>query len=144
MIQFIALSGISTSTYTTGQATLRSRAMSQLFAAFYNYKCGIKKDYGKDVYEFHENSIVVKIPFNWINKVGDKLGDKTGDISELNNTQIKVLSEIRNNPNVTKPELEKLVGVGKTTIDNAISVLKKKNIIERTGSNKTGYWQVKK
>ncbi len=104
----------------------------------------ITSTYGKDVYEFHENSIVVKIPFNWINKVGDKLGDKTGDISELNNTQIKVLSEIRNNPNVTKPELEKLVGVGKTTIDNAISVLKKKNIIERTGSNKTGYWQVKK
>lgn len=100
----------------------------------------ITSTYGKDVYEFHENSILVKIPFNWINKVGDK----TGDISELNNTQIKVLSEIRNNPNVTKPELEKLVGVGKTTIDNAISVLKKKNIIERTGSNKTGYWQVKK
>jgi len=80
--------------------------------------------------------------------VGDKLGDKTGDklgvISELNGTQIKVLSEIRNNPNVTKPELEKLVGVGKTTIDTAISVLKKMNIIERIGSNKTGYWQVKR
>ena len=89
----------------------------------------ITSTYGKDVYEFHENSIVVKIPFNWINKVGDKLGDKTGDISELNNTQIKVLSEIRNNPNVTKPELEKLVGVGKTTIDNAISVLKKKILL---------------
>ncbi|MBQ0052767.1 MAG: hypothetical protein KBT11_12020 [Treponema sp.] len=80
--------------------------------------------------------------------MGDKLGDKTGDklgvISELNGTQIKVLSEIRNNPNVTKPELEKLVGVGKTTIDTAISVLKKMNIIERIGSNKTGYWQVKR
>ena len=98
--------------------------------------------YGKDVYEFHENSIVVKIPFNWINEVGDKTGDKLGDISTLNNTQIKVLSEIKNNPNVTKPELEKLVGVGKTSIDNAISALKEKNIIKRKGSNKTGYWEV--
>lgn len=67
-----------------------------------------------------------------------------GNISELNDTQIRVLSEIRNNPNVTKTELEKLVGVGKTTIDNAISLLKTKNIIERIGSNKTGYWQVKR
>ena len=65
-----------------------------------------------------------------------------GDISQLNSTQIKVLSEIRNNPNVTKPELEKLVGFGKTTIDNAISVLKEKNIIKRIGSNKTFYWKI--
>ena len=65
-----------------------------------------------------------------------------GDISQLNSTQIKVLSEIRNNPNVTKLELEKLVGFGKTTIDNAISVLKGKNIIKRIGSNKTGYWKI--
>ena len=98
--------------------------------------------YGKNVYEFHENSIVVKIPFNWINDMGDKVGDKVGDISQLNSTQIKVLSEIRNNPNVTKPELKKLVGFGKTTIDNAISVLKEKNIIKRIGSNKTGYWKI--
>ena len=70
------------------------------------------------------------------------MGDKVGDISQLNITQIKDLSEIRNNPNVTKPELEKLVGFGKTTIDNAISVLKEKNIIKRIGSNKTGYWKI--
>ena len=70
------------------------------------------------------------------------MGDKVGDISQLNSTQIKVLSEIRNNPNVTKPELEKLVGFGKTTIDNAISVLKEKNIIKRIGSNKTFYWKI--
>lgn len=98
--------------------------------------------YGKDVYEFHDNSIVVKIPFKRINEVGDKVGDKVGDISELNKTQIKVLSEIIDNPNITKPELEKLVGVGKTTIDNAISILKERNIIKRVGSNKRGYWEV--
>lgn len=102
----------------------------------------ITSTYGKDVYKFHENSIVVTIPFNWINEVGDKPGDKVGDISKLNDTQIKVLSEIRNNPHITKPELETLVGVGKTTIDNAISVLKEKNIIKRIGSNKTGHWDV--
>lgn len=29
----------------------------------------------------HENSIVVKIPFNWINNMGDKVGNKMGDNS---------------------------------------------------------------
>lgn len=76
--------------------------------------------------------------------MGDKVGNKLGNISQLNDTQIKVLSEIRNNPNVTKSELQKLVNDGKTTIDNAISELKKKNIIKRNSSNKTGYWEVLK
>lgn len=102
----------------------------------------ITSTYGKDVYEFHDNSILVRIPFNWLNDMGDKQGDKLGDISKLSKTQIRVLAEIRNNPNITKPELEKLVGVGKTSIDNAISILKEKNIIKRVGANKNGYWEV--
>ncbi len=57
-------------------------------------------------------------------KVGDKVGDKMGDKSLLN-SQEKVLAEIRNNPNITKPELSKLCNLGKTTVDNAISKLKK-------------------
>ncbi len=74
-------------------------------------------------------------------KVGDKVGDKAGD-KKLNNSQIKVLAEIRNNPNVTKQELVKLCELGKTSIDNIISVLKEKGYIERIGSNKAGYWKV--
>ena len=35
-----------------------------------------------------------------------------------------------------------LLGLGKTTVDNTISILKKKGFIERVGSNKTGYWKV--
>jgi predicted HTH transcriptional regulator len=73
--------------------------------------------------------------------VGDKVGDKVGDIN-LNISQIKVLAEIRNNPNITKPELMVKCDLGKTSIDNIISFLRKNNIIERVGSNKTGYWKV--
>jgi len=28
--------------------------------------------YGKGAFDFRENSILVNIPFNWINKAGDK------------------------------------------------------------------------
>lgn len=104
----------------------------------------ITKLYGKDAFEFRENSIIVKIPFNWINvkgdKVGDKVDDKVGDI-RLSVTQGKILAAIRNNPNITKPQLAALIGVGKTTIDNGIVYLKKNGLIERVGSNKNGYWK---
>lgn len=37
---------------------------------------GIVEKYGKDAFEFWQNTIVVNIPFNWINVMGDKTGDK--------------------------------------------------------------------
>ena len=49
---------------------------------------------------------------------------------------------MRNNPNVTKEELVKLIGISSTAIDNNISYLKNHGFIIRVGSNKNGYWQV--
>ena len=97
--------------------------------------------YGKRSIKISNNTIIVTIPFNRINEVGDKVSDKVGDKS-LNNSEIKVLAEIRNNPNVTKPQLEVLCNLGKTSIDNCISLLKKKKYIERVGARKNGYWKV--
>lgn len=76
------------------------------------------------------------IQLNRINE-NKKVGNKN-----LNNSQIKVLAEIRNNSNVTKQQLMNLCELGKTSIDNIISTLKKLGYIERIGSNKTGYWRV--
>lgn len=107
----------------------------------------ITQKYGKEAYEFRENSIVVKIPFNWINVMGDKVGDKSeleDRKSPLTQTQIRMLTEIRNDPNITKPRLATILKVGKTTIDNGIAALKKYGYIERVGSNKTGYWKILK
>ncbi|MDD3369656.1 MAG: ATP-dependent DNA helicase [Lachnospiraceae bacterium] len=109
----------------------------------------IIQTYGKKAYEFRENAIVVKVPFNWINimsnKVGNKEGNKAGNksvIESLTDTQNKILIEIRNNPNITKARRIELLPVGKTTIDKGISTLKKKGYIERVGSNKSGYWKL--
>ena len=99
--------------------------------------------YGKDVFDFRENSIVVNIPFNWINNVGDKVGNKVGDKRPLNDRRKKILEEIRNNPNVTQTQLSKIIGIGLTAIENNIRFLKENEYIERVGSNKTGYWKIK-
>lgn len=73
----------------------------------------------------------------------DKFSDKNPK-ELLTQTQIRILLEIRNNPNITKPKLAAQIGVGKTTIDNGISALKKYGFIERIGSNKSGYWRILK
>lgn len=96
----------------------------------------ISSEYGEGAFDFSDNDITVTIPFNFINGVGDKVGDKS-----LNDSQIRVLAEIRNNPNITKPQLMIVCDLGKTSIDNIIAVLKEKGYIERIGSNKSGYWK---
>ena len=103
----------------------------------------ITEVYGKEVFDFKENSIVVTIPFNRINAiVGDNVVDKVGD-KKLNATKQKILNEMRNNPNITHPQLMNILGLGKTAIQNNISYLRMNGFIERVGSNKTGYWRVK-
>lgn len=98
--------------------------------------------YGKDVFDFRENSIAVTIPFNWVNKVGDKLGNKVGDKKGLNSRRTQILKEMRNNPNITQKQLVNVLGVSLTTVENNIKYLKENGYIERVGSNKSGYWKV--
>ena len=100
----------------------------------------ISSKYGEGAFDFSDNDITVTIPFNFIHEVGNKVGDKVGD-KTLNDSQTRVLAEIRNNPNITKPQLMMACNLGKTSVDNIISVLKKKGYIERVGSNKSGYWK---
>lgn len=59
-------------------------------------------------------------------------------------SKLRIIAEIRNICNITKPQLVSILNLGKTTIDNGIRVLRKNGYIERIGSNKTGYWKVVK
>lgn len=77
-------------------------------------------------------------------KVGDKVGDKSsGKEKNLNPTRRLILKEMRNNPNITQPQLKNIVGIGETAIQNNISYLRKNGFIERIGPNKNGYWKVR-
>lgn len=107
----------------------------------------IVETYGREAFKFEESDIVVTIPFNRVGEVGNNVGDKVGNkvgINHivLNKTRQTILSEMRNNPNVTKAALSRTIGISTTAIDNNISFLKKNGYIERVGSNKAGYWKV--
>ena len=60
----------------------------------------------------------------------------------LSQNQQKILDELEREPGMTKQQLMKAIGVGKTTIDRGIAFLKEHGLLERVGSNKTGYWHV--
>lgn len=87
----------------------------------------ISSEYGEGAFDFSDNDITVTIPFNFINEVGDKVGNKTEEHG-LNDSQTRVLAEIRNNPNITKKELAVVCHLGRTSIDNTVAVLKKEDL----------------
>ena len=140
-----------------GESVPVNKKLSEIFLQLHiSEKTGrgvpiITHRYGREAYEFRENSIVVTIPFNWINVMGDKVGNKVGNKEDniigahaLNHTQVRILAELRNNPNITKAYLMKKLKLGKTSIDNGLAILKKYGYVERVGSRKTGYWKVLK
>jgi len=60
----------------------------------------------------------------------------------LNKAEIEVLEAISNNPFATAEEIAGQIGKTAKTVSRATSELKQRGIIERIGSNKTGYWQI--
>lgn len=55
----------------------------------------------------------------------------------------KILSEVRNNPNITSAQLSEILGISITAVQNNIEYLRSAGCVERIGSNESGYWKVK-
>ena len=100
--------------------------------------------YGKNIFELSDESIKVTIPYNWQHKF-EELVDNQVDklVDKLSKTEKIVFDAIKDNPHLSQPELAIRCNVGKTTIQNVIIKLKELDLIERVGSNKTGYWEIK-
>ena len=62
--------------------------------------------------------------------------------STLNTNEQAVLKLIAAAPEITKPEMKEKTGLSMSTVERTIKSLKGKGIIERVGSNKTGYWRI--
>lgn len=138
-----------------GESIPVNRKLSEIFLQLHiSEKTGrgvpkITQCYGKNAYDFRQNSIKVTIPFNWINVMRDRSDNKDRiknackpNVDLLSGIQTRILAEISNNPNITKEKLTEILCIGKTTVDRGISTLKKLGIIERVGSRKSGYWRI--
>ncbi|WP_026725709.1 ATP-binding protein [Flavobacterium sasangense] len=63
-------------------------------------------------------------------------------VVKLTDNRVKILREVHNNHKVTKKELEQVVGISASAIDNNIDVLKDLGLLSREGSDKGGYWKI--
>lgn len=97
----------------------------------------IVEAYGRDAFEFRENSIVVTLPFRSITE-----HTVPEEELRLTPTQQQIVDEMRNNPDITGAQLSELIGVSSSAVSNNIRFLKEHKVIERVGSNKTGWWKV--
>ena len=125
-----------------GQSIPVNEKLSEIFLQLHiSEKSGrgvpkITEIYGKEAFKFWENSIVVTIPFKKIREVKKETGKK------LNARRLRILSEMRDNPNITTAELELILNISETAIENNINYLRKNGYIERIGAKKNGYWKV--
>ena len=68
--------------------------------------------------------------------------DRRRQIECLKTLDDKILYLIKENNSVTQMQMCNIIGVGRTAITNHIKKLKEKNIIERVGPDRTGYWKI--
>ena len=74
----------------------------------------------KEDFSFRENSIVVTILFERVNKVGNKVRKKVGNKKALNSRRQKIILKMRNNPNITIVKLYTILGVSETAVEKNI------------------------
>ena len=86
-----------------------------------------------------------KIEFSRIDRNKSPLsGQENGQINDhISDLEQAVLGCLREEPGMTNAELIKKTGKSQRTITRVLASLKGKGLINRIGSNKTGYWQVK-
>lgn len=97
----------------------------------------ILNKYGKESFYISNNTIIVTIPIN-----KNLLEKNINNNDNLNETEKKVLNEIRENPNSTKAIIAYNIHTSESNVEKIIRKLRNNNYIERIGSNKTGYWKI--
>lgn len=106
-----------------------------------NMGTGIRKIlrmYGKDIFEFSDNFIVVSFKYNG-NEVST---NPVSETFEPNETQKYILKLIGENSTITILEIASELCIGRTTVKRNIKELMESKMITRTGSNRNGKWLI--
>ena len=90
--------------------------------------------YRKEIDELVENTTkdLKNVPVNVLVNVPVK----------LNNTEIKIMELIKNNPNITQKELAEKINLTEKTVRRNTTKLKEKGVLKRIGADKNGYWKI--
>ena len=120
----------------------------------------ILEAYDRSVFEITPSFVVVTFPY-----ASDFERDENGDSDRtaIGNTkrgtendavgvngvngvngvsQNEVLNMMKNEPNITLKLLSEKMGIPRRTLDRIVLELKNKNVIERVGTSRSGYWKI--
>lgn len=111
--------------------------------------------YGKKAFEIKDTYINVIIPFNKqvLDSIGGISGGINGGISGgingvingvINETEHRIIDVVIKNQNMTAKDLSIRLKIPLRSTERYLANLKKRGIITRSGSNKSGYWEVVK
>ena len=96
--------------------------------------------------EYQRNSFMLNaiIRNGVVNDVDDAVNGVVNDAVNLTASEQNVLQYISTHSQATIQNIADSIGRSKTTVDRAIRSLKKKGMLDRKGSDKTGEWLIKK
>lgn len=104
-----------------------------------------QEEYYSSIQECHNNgnaNVFIKFILKTINSSIDKLIKNSNFI--LNDIQNRIIELITNNNKITQNEIANIIGINVRTVKRNFKILIDNLIIERIGSDKTGYWQILK
>jgi predicted HTH transcriptional regulator len=76
-------------------------------------------------------------------KVGESSSKKSETPGELSKTSGKILTALKQDGNLTIPELSSLIGVTERSIERNIKKLQEQSRLARVGPAKGGHWEVR-
>lgn len=98
----------------------------------------IIEKYGRGAFEISDNHIIVTIPFDLEVMKSINVG------VNINKNERQIIELILNDPTLTAEKLSIEINKTKRTAERYLKSLQEKEYIERSGSNKNGYWKVLK
>lgn len=94
--------------------------------------------YGREAFRITPSTVTVVIPFAFT----PKFAIDSGTTDRLTRNQKAFLSAVQSNPKVTIRRVCEITGMGYGTANNVVSSLKRKGLLTRDGSKKSGTWVV--
>ena len=103
----------------------------------------IVRHYGKEAFSFKSETVTVTIPFAF--EPDNVVGRKTKQLlkQKLNLNQKNVLEYLKLNPYSIQIQISEALSISVPTVKQIILKIQDLSLLERIGSKKDGYWQVK-
>lgn len=100
----------------------------------------IMRKYTKENFEFGDNYVRMKIPYNWVDEQEKVTGKVTERVTEKNSDKLVPL--INANPSITIPRMMDALSLSESGIRKIIRTLQSQGILRRVDGRKEEHWEI--